>query len=271
MNPHFPEMKTNPVRHRLQSGEPSIGTWLALPDPVVAGLMSTTGFEWLTVELEHSPATIETAAACFAIIAASGCVPLARIPWNSVENIKRVLDTGAWGVVVPMVNSRAEAEAVVRAARYRPLGERSVGGQLHAARFATDAATYYEKANEEILVVVMAEHVQAIENIDSILSVPGIDAVFIGPNDLHASMGLTPAFDSDHPEFNAAVQRVFESARAHGVAPGIHAAAADQALRRREEGWQMIAVASEVGFMLDKAAESLRVLGGGDHRALAKY
>jgi 4-hydroxy-2-oxoheptanedioate aldolase len=264
-------MKTNAVRAKLKSGQASVGTWLALPDPVFAGLMGSTGFEWLTVELEHSPATIETAALCFPIIASKGCVPLARVPYNSVENIKRVLDTGAWGVVVPMVNSKAEAEAVVKAARYRPLGERSVGGQLHAANFATDAANYYAKANEEILVVLMAEHVDAIENIDAILSVPGIDAVFVGPNDLHASMGLAPAFDSEDPTFNAAIKKVFASAEAHGVAPGIHVADAAQAQRRLDEGWKMIAVASEVGFMLEKAGEITRSLGLGGDGALAKY
>src|SRR6185503_16469820 len=158
----------------------------------------------------------------FAIIAANGCVPLARVPSNSVENIKRVLDTGAWGIVVPMVNSRAEAEAVVKAARYRPLGERSIGGSLHAANFATDASTYYAKANDEILVIVMAEHVEAVANIESILSVPGIDAVFVGPNDLHASMGLPPSFDSDHPEFLAALKKIINCAKARGVASGIH-------------------------------------------------
>lgn len=264
-------MKSNAVRAKLRSGAPSVGTWLALPDPVFAGLMSSTGFEWMTVELEHSPATIETAAHCFPIIAASNCVPLARVPVNSVENIKRVLDTGAWGVVVPMVNSRADAEAVVRAARYRPLGERSVGGQLHAANFATDATTYYARANDEILVVVMAEHVDAIDNIDAILSVPGIDAVFVGPNDLHASMGLTPAFDSENPRFNDAVAAVLASARKHGVAPGIHVADAGQARRRLDEGWKMIAVASEVGFMLGKAEEQVTALGLGGAGALAQY
>jgi 4-hydroxy-2-oxoheptanedioate aldolase len=264
-------MKTNPVRAKLKSGHPSIGTWLALPETIYAGLMSTTGFEWLTVELEHSHATIKDAAECFAIIAASGCVPLCRVPYNSTENIKRALDAGAWGIVVPMVNTRAEAEAVVRAARYRPLGERSVGGQLHAACFATDAGTYYAKANDEILVVVMAEHVDAITNIDDILSVPGIDAVFIGPNDLHASMGVPPAFDSDLPQFKDAVQKVFTCARAHGVAPGIHTADAAAAARRRDEGWQFIAVASEIGFMLAKAGEAVQSLGLAGHGAIAKY
>jgi len=264
-------MKSNPVRSKLKRGEPSVGTWLTLPDPTAAQLMAVTGFEWLTVELEHTPVTFETAAQSFAIIAASGCVPLARIPLNTVENIKRVLDTGAWGVVVPMVNSRAEAEAVVRAARYRPVGERSIGGNLHAASFATDAATYYAKANDEILVIVMAEHVDAVANIEAILSVPGIDAVFVGPNDLHASMGLPPSFDSDHPRFNEALQKINAAARARGIASGIHVADAAQARRRMKEGWQFIAVASEAGLMLAKAAEVARTLGLGAGRAAAKY
>jgi 4-hydroxy-2-oxoheptanedioate aldolase len=264
-------MKTNPVRAKLKAGEASIGSWLALPDPVFAGLMSTSGFDWLTVELEHSPATIETAALCFPAIARSGCVPLARVPYNSVENIKRVLDTGAWGIVVPMVNSCAEAEAVVKAARYRPIGERSVGGQLHAASFAAEAGTYYARANDEILVVLMAEHVDAIENIDDILSVPGIDAVFIGPNDLHASMGLAPAFDSEDPGFNAAIAKVFASALAHGVVPGIHVSDAVQAQRRLDEGWKMIAVASEVGFMLGRAGEIAQALNLAGPGVVAEY
>jgi 4-hydroxy-2-oxoheptanedioate aldolase len=264
-------MKTNPVRAKLKRGEPSVGTWLTLPDPTAAHLMSRTGFEWLTVELEHTPITFETAAQAFAIIASQGTVPLARVPWNNGENIKRVLDTGAWGIVVPMVNTRAEAEAVVAAARYQPLGKRSIGGQLHAANFDTDPATYYRRANDEILVVVMAEHVEAIENIDEILSVPGIDVVFIGPNDLHNSMGKAPVFDSTESQFVQAVQRVLKSARRHGVAPGIHVLDADAARRRLEEGFQFLAVASEAGMMLSKAQEIAGHLGLGGNKTVAKY
>src|SRR5204862_7673646 len=139
-------------------------------------------FEWLTVEIEHTPITFETAAQSFAIIAASGCVPLARVPFNTVENIKRVLDTGAWGVVVPMVNTRAEAEAVVRAARYRPIGERSIGGNLHSATFATDAATYYVWANDVILVIVLPYNVVEADNIVSYCCLYPIDPVVIDPS-----------------------------------------------------------------------------------------
>ena len=264
-------MKTNPDRAKLKRGESSVGTWLTLPSVIGAQLMAKTGFDWLTVELEHSPTSLETAAQMFAIVAASGCVPLARVPINSVENIKRVLDTGAWGIVVPMVNTSAEAEAVVKAARYRPIGERSIGGSLHAANFGTDAATYYAKANEEILVIVMAEHVDAVANIESILNVPGIDAVFVGPNDLHASMGLAPNFDSDSPQFNEALKTILAHAKARGIAAGIHVTDAAQAQRRIAEGWQFIAVISEAGFMLGKAIEITKALGLGKGQAAAKY
>lgn len=264
-------MRTNDVRAKLRNGEPSIGTWLTMASTTGAGLMARSGFDWLTVELEHTPVTFETAAASFAIIAACGKVPLARIPWNTGENIKRVLDIGAFGIIVPMVNTRAEAEAAVAAARYAPLGRRSIGGQLHAVNFETDAATYYARANEEILVVVMMEHVQAIENADEILSVPGIDACFIGPNDLHNSMGRPPVFDSDHPEFIQAVDHVAAVARRHKVAPGIHVIDAAHARKRLDQGFQFIAIASETGMMLARASEIVKSLGLGSGKVTAKY
>ena len=264
-------MKQNHVRAKLKRGEPSVGTWLTLPDPVSARLMARVGFDWLTVELEHTPVNFETAAQSFTVIAGSNCVPLARVPWNTGENIKRVLDTGAYGIVVPMVNSRAEAEAAVRAARYQPLGERSIGGQMHAANFDTDPATYYARANEEILVVVMMEHIKAIEAADQILSVPGVDVAFIGPNDLTNSMGKRPVFDSDDKEFKDAVAHVLATARKHGVAPGIHVLDAPAAQRRLGEGFQFIAITSEAGMMLTKAGEIAKNLGLGAGKVVAKY
>ena len=264
-------MKTNHTRAKLKRGESAVGTWLTLPDPVSARLMARVGFDWLTVELEHTPVNFETAAQSFTVIAGSGCVPLARVPWNTGENIKRVLDTGAYGIVVPMVNSRAEAEAVVRAARYQPLGERSIGGQLHAANFDTDPATYYARANEEILVVLMIEHIKAIEAADDILSVPGVDVAFIGPNDLHNSMGKKPLFESNDKMFVDAVAHVLKTARKHGVTPGIHVLDAEAAQRRINEGFQFIAITSEAGMMLAKAGEFAKTLGLGAGKTVAKY
>jgi 4-hydroxy-2-oxoheptanedioate aldolase len=264
-------MKTNHVRAKMKRGEPSVGTWLTLPDTIAARLMARVGFDWLTVELEHTPINLETAANCFAIISGCNVAPLARVPWNTGENIKRVLDTGAWGIVVPMVNSKAEAEAAVNAARYAPLGQRSIGGQLHAANFDTDPGTYYTNANEQILVVLMAEHIRAIEQADEIMSVPGIDVIFIGPNDLHNSMGKPPAFDSEHKEFVDAVQHILKTARKRGIAAGIHVIDAAAAKRRIDEGFQFIAITSEAGMMLSKAQEFARTLGLGAAKAVAKY
>jgi 4-hydroxy-2-oxoheptanedioate aldolase len=264
-------MKKNLVRHKLKQGQPSFGSWLTMPGITTAQLMARMGFDWLTLELEHTPMNMETAGACIVALANTEVAPLVRIPVNSVENIKRVLDIGAWGIVVPMVNSRAEAEAVVAAARYRPLGQRSIGGSLHAANFDTDASTYYARANDEILVVIMAEHVDAVERADEIFSVPGIDAVFIGPNDLHASMGLPPAFDSDNKQFAEAVEHIRVTAKKHGVASGIHVIDAAQAQRRAQEGFQFIAVISDAGFMMSKAKEVTSALGIGGGRAVAKY
>ena len=264
-------MKTNFVRSKLKRGEPSVGTWLNLADPMSARLMARVGFDWLTVEMEHTPVTFEHVATNVALIAAGDTVPIVRVPWNSIENIKRVLDTGAWGVVVPMVNSRAEAEAVVSAARYIPQGNRSVGGQLHASNFDTDPATYYAKANEEILVVLMIEHVDAIRNIDEICATPGVDVVFVGPNDLTQSMGGPPVFENDSPEFNGALEKVLAAARKHGVAPGIHVADAAAAKRRLDQGFQFVAVISEIGLMLTKAGEALKYLGQGRERVVARY
>jgi len=264
-------MKTNPVRAKLKEGKPSVGTWLTLPDPTTAQLMARTGFDWLTVEMEHTPVTFETAAQSFAIVAATGCVPLVRVPWNTVENIKRVLDTGAWGIVVPMVNSRAEAEAVVAAARYQPLGKRSIGGQMHAVNFDTDPSTYYHRANDEILVVIMAEHREAVKNADEIFSVPGIDAVFIGPNDLLNSMGKAPAFESEDQEFVDAINHIRVTAKKHGVPSGIHVLDAATAQRRIKEGFQFIAIGSDAGMMLSKSQETLKELGWASGRTVAKY
>ncbi len=264
-------MRNNEVKAKLKRGEPSIGTWLSLPDPTAAQLMAHVGFDWLTLNLEHMPIGVETSALSYAAIAGAGTVPLARIAWNTGENIKRVLDNGGWGVVVPMVCSRAEAESAVENTFYGPLGDRSVGGMLHAVNFGAEPAEYYEKANDEVLLVVQLEHIRAIEKADEILSVPGIDAFFVGPNDLLKSMGRKPTWDSDDQTFLDALDHLKATAKQYGVASGIHVASADFVTRRIEEGFQFIAVASEAGMMLSKAQEIARSLQLGSGKTVGKY
>lgn len=258
-------MRVNTVKAALRRGEPQIGTWLSLASPIAARFMARTGFRWLTVDVEHSPANWETAALVFGAIADAGCVPMARVPFNSLENAKRALDAGAYGVVFPMCCCREEAEAAVAACRYPPHGRRSVGGGMHTLNFDASADEYYRRANDEVIVIVQAEHVEAVRRCDDIFGVPGIDGMFVGPNDLLASMGRPPAMETDDREFVEALARLSSSARAHGIAPGIHVADAAAARRRAAEGWQFIAVSSELGFMLQAAHAAVEeAIGGGE-------
>src|SRR5438552_10998160 len=146
-------MRANPVEKALRAGQPSVGTWLSLGSITAARFMARAGFAWLTVDIEHSLVDWETATHLFASIADAGCTALARVPANRHDHIKRVLDNGAHGIVVPMVNSRDEALAAVAAAKYPPVGNRSVGGSVHALNFGTTALDYYAHANEELLIV----------------------------------------------------------------------------------------------------------------------
>src|SRR6266536_17428 len=168
-------MKPNPVKRALKAGEPAIGTWLSLGSITASRFMARAGFAWLTVDLEHTLVDWETATHMCASIADAGCIALARVPSNRHDHIKRVLDNGAHGVVVPMVNTREEAEAAVSACLYPPAGTRSVGGAAHALNFGATPADYYARANDELLVVLQCEHIQAVRTFDEVYSVPGID------------------------------------------------------------------------------------------------
>jgi 4-hydroxy-2-oxoheptanedioate aldolase len=245
-------MRANHVRRRLAAGEPSVGTWLALPSPEAAEYVSRLGFDWLVVDTEHNPVDIRTLALMFSAMAASATAPMVRIPWNHGENFKRVLDAGAWGVVVPMVNSREEAEQAVSASRYAPQGSRSVGGGRFPMSFQTGAEDYFRNANDNVLVVLQIEHIKGVENADAILSVPGVDACFIGPNDLAASMGLGLGvpLESDQPALVEAIVEIRNACVRNGVAPGIHCSGAAGINQRIAEGFQFCAMASELRYML---------------------
>ncbi len=218
-------MRPNLVKQALKKGQPAVGTWLSLGSITAARFLARAGFAYLTVDIEHSLVDWETATHMFASIADVGCTALARVPANRHDHIKRVLDNGAHGIVVPMVNSREEAQAAVAAALYPPVGNRSVGGSVHALNFGTTATDYYAHANEEVLIVLQCEHIQAVENADAIFSVPGIDAIFVGPNDLAASMCSKDGKPPSGKAMSEAFKHVLQTCRKHGVAPDYTASA----------------------------------------------
>jgi 4-hydroxy-2-oxoheptanedioate aldolase len=264
-------MRPNPVKQALKAGQPAVGTWLSLGSITAARFLARSGLAWLTVDFEHSLVDWETATHMFASIADAGCVALARVPSNRHDHIKRVLDNGAHGVVVPMVNSRDEALAAVAAMKYPLTGTRSVGGSVHALNFQATPAEYFARADDELLVVLQCEHIQAVEDADAIFSVPGIDAIFVGPNDLAASMrtkdGKPPSADAT----TAAMKHILATCRKHGVAAGMHCFSIEEAGHRIEEGWQFLAVNSELRMMLEGAAAVVQGLGLRPQGEIAKY
>lgn len=266
-------MKPNLVKRALKAGQPSVGTWLSLGSITAARFMARAGFSWLTVDIEHSLVDWETATHMFASIADAGCTALARVPANRHDHIKRVLDNGAQGIVVPMVNSRQEAEDAVAAAKYPPAGTRSVGGSVHALNFGCSANDYFAHANDELLIVLQCEHIKAVEDADAIFSVPGIDAIFVGPNDLAASMrgkdGRPPSGDATRE----ALQHILKTCKKHGVPAGLHCGNADEVNHRIDEGWQFLAISSELKMMLNGAAAEVSKLTGGTAPTgeMAKY
>src|SRR5262249_25705524 len=193
----------------------------------------------------------ETATHLFASIADAGCTALARVPANRHDHIKRVLDNGAHGIVVPMVNSREEARAAVAAAKYPPVGNRSVGGSVHALNFDTTPANYYARANDEILIVLQCEHIQAVEEAQPGFQAPGIDAIFVGPHDLAASMRSPDGKSPSGEAMAQTLRRILEACRRNKVPAGLHCYNAEEARHRIDEGWQFIAIGSELRMMMD--------------------
>jgi 4-hydroxy-2-oxoheptanedioate aldolase len=254
-------MKSNPVKAALKAGKPQVGTWLSFSSLETARLMARIGFPWLTVDLEHSPIDISAAAAAFAVISDAGCVALARVPANTHGDIKRVLDSGAMGVVVPMVDTVEQAKAAIDAAKYPPAGNRSVGGSLHAMSFNAEAGEYYRRANDEILVVLQTESPRGVENAEAIYSLPGCDAIFIGPNDLRAQMRGPDGKDPSPEAHEAMVQEVLRVGKKVGTPVGIHVQNVQEVEQRIAEGFQFIAVGSELRFMVSRAQEIVKALG----------
>jgi 4-hydroxy-2-oxoheptanedioate aldolase len=265
-------MRQNPVKAALRAGKPQVGTWLSLGDVLATRLMARVGFAWLTVDLEHSPIDWSQAAILFGAIADAGGVPLARVPRGDHDHIKRVLDAGAWGIVVPMVDTVEEAQAAIAAAKYPPAGNRSVGGSLHAMNFGATAGEYYRQANDEILVVLQTESPRGLENAEAIYSLKGVDAIFVGPNDLTAQMRGADGKDPSPEALEAMLQRVLAVGKKVGTPVGLHVQTVEAVQKRVADGRQFIALGSELRMMVGEAQRLVKALdlqgGAGE---LARY
>ena len=228
-----------------------MGHWVSIPSPSVAEILSGVGMDWLLLDAEHGPSGDEAIEDLCRAMKGTGVVPLIRVAGNDPFLIKKALDRGAMGVICPLVNTEEEARAAVEACRYPPDGIRGVAG-TRANAFGSDLEEYFRRWNEEVLVVVQIETREALSNVESIAGVPGVDALFIGPNDLSANLGLFGQYD--HPEFIEAVGRVLAAARNAGKASGYMAFSSGETLHCVDRGIQFIAAGTDAR-LLQKAAE----------------
>jgi 4-hydroxy-2-oxoheptanedioate aldolase len=251
-------MKHNRVKDKLRNGEPTFGTWLTMGDLYGTRVLARMGYDWLTLDLEHSAIDWAHAASLFGAIADAGCVPLARVPEGSHHYIKRVLDAGAWGVVVPMVNTVEQARLAIAATKYPPTGNRSIGGGMSNLNFDATSQQYFDHANDEILVILQTESPAGVENAEAIYALPGVDAIFIGPNDLRYQMRSPDGTFPTDEQHEALVQRVIEVGKQVGTPTGIHTMSAEEAQSRANEGMQFLAIGSDMRFLTQAAQATVQ-------------
>lgn len=242
------------LKEKLHNCELTLGSWITLAHPAIAEIMARTGFDWLAVDLEHSVITIREAEELIRIIDLCGVSPLVRLSANDPVQIKRVMDAGAQGIIVPMVNSRTDACAAVASVYYPPQGHRSVG-LARAQGYGTAFKQYGEWLEANAVVIVQVEHIDAVNNLIDILSVPGVDGYFIGPYDLSASIGLPGQFA--HTDVAAAIEKIKQTGSDFGKPGGLHIVEPDitQLENRIKEGFKFIAYSLDTR-MLDTACRA---------------
>jgi len=235
-------MRENKLRRLWASGSAAVNGWLAIPNSFAAETMAHQGWDSLTVDMQHGVVDYQAMVTMLQAVSTTETVPMVRVPWLEPGILMKALDAGAYGVICPMVNSRADAQNLVAWTHYAPQGTRSFG-PVRALLYG--GADYPQHANETILTLAMIETAKALDNLDDILSVEGLDAVYIGPSDLSLSLGCAPAMDDVEPKVAQAIDHILERAKAHGVVAGVHNASAESALKRIAKGFQFVTVSSD--------------------------
>jgi 4-hydroxy-2-oxoheptanedioate aldolase len=256
-------MRPNEAKQRLLAGQPAIGIFISAQSPLVAEAVGRTGLSWVCVDMQHGETNLGALSPLLAAISATPAMPYARVPYNDFKEIGRALDLGAYGIIVPLVNTPAEAAAAVRAAKYPPLGARSMG-PIRGAIYGGE--NYFAESNDEIALFAMIETAEAVGNLGEIVATDGIDGCYIGPNDLAISYGVAPGGDSGTPlagPVEEAIATVLATCQAAGKAAGIHVANAGAANRRLRQGFRFVSINSEVGIMRAAIAAEYRGLSGG--------
>jgi 4-hydroxy-2-oxoheptanedioate aldolase len=240
-------MRENTLKTTWETGRFTLNGWLGIPSSVSAENMAQAGWDSLTVDLQHGLIDYSTAIPMLQAISTTSVIPLARVPWNEPGIIMKLLDAGCYGIICPMINTREQAEAFVRYSKYPPLGERSWGP--HRAHLYAGSG-YREHANDTILSLAMIETREALENLEGILSTPGLDGCYVGPSDLGLSLGYEPKPDREEPELLDVIDRILTTAKRNNVRSCMHCGSTDYAKRMIAKGFDSVTVLADSQFIL---------------------
>ncbi len=252
-------MRENRIRTIWEAGGAAVNGWLAIPSCFSAETMAHQGWDSLTIDMQHGVVDYQTAVDMLTAISTTGVMPMARVPWLDPGIIMKMLDAGAFAVICPMVNTREDAEKLVAATHYPPRGSRSFG-PIRALLYG--GADYATQANDAVIAFAMIETRQALDNLDEILAVEGLDAVYIGPADLSLALGCEPRFDQDEKPVVEAIEHVLSSAKAQGVIAGIHNGTPAYARKMIDKGFQFVTIGSDARFMAAAAQEAVSKMRG---------
>ena len=251
-------MRENAAKAKWRRGEVTYGAWLSIPSAFSAETVAHAGFDWVCIDMQHGVIDYQVAVTMLLALSTGDCTPIVRVPWNEPGIIGKMLDAGAMGIIVPMVNSVDEARAAIAACRYAPVGARSYG-PTRATLYAGD--DYFSHANEQVACIPMIETKRALDGLDAILDVPGIDAVYVGPADMSITLGLPPGMDNGGA-FEEARLRIAAACAKRGIAPGIHGNAS-LAAKHAAAGYQMITIHSDIAAIASGAVADLALVRGG--------
>jgi 4-hydroxy-2-oxoheptanedioate aldolase len=260
-------MQPNPIKTLWGQGKSVLNGWLSIACPFTAEIMAAQGYDALTIDLQHGLVGFETATTMLQAMRASGVAPLARVPWLDPGAVMRVLDAGAYGVICPMIDTAEEAQRLVSFVRYPPTGTRSFGPfRATVAASAGDYSEYRSHADDQMLCFAMVETAQGVAHIDEIVSVPGLDGIYIGPADL--TLGLTgtrypPGVDREEPELIETIRRLLDRAHQAGIRAGLHTGTPAYATRAVEWGFDLVTVSSDVHLLEGAAHASVQAFRNG--------
>ena len=239
-------MRPNKIREIWKAGGAVVNGWLAIPNSFSAETMAHQGWDSLTIDLQHGVVDYQAMVTMLQAISTTETVPVVRVPWLEPGILMKTLDAGAYGVICPMVNTKEDAQKLVAYTHYAPKGTRSFG-PVRALLYS--GADYPKHANDTIVTFAMIETAAALDNLDEILSVEGLDAIYIGPSDLSLALGCNPTFDDLDPKAAEAVDHILARAKAHGVVAGIHNGTPEAAQKRIAKGFQFVTVSSDARLM----------------------